>query len=701
VNPRLFRATVLIGLGIFAGAVLPAHAPAQVPVKRDTSAGRDTIRVKRDTTAGRDTLKTPVDSARLRAKPVPTPPPDTIRVPLPPGPDTILQNDSTRRGLTPKPAVKTDTIKPPLARAEAPPVLEIGAPRIYDRTALFATGALTLGDLLGRVPGLTEFTAGWAGAPTVVASMGDFRRIRLFLDGLELDPMDRRSRGVAPVNDMPLHALEEVRIERGAEEVRVYARTWRVDRTTPYTRADIATGDQNTNLYRAFFGRRYDHGEAIQVSAEQFSTQPNRDLPTTDGVQLMARFGLTRGPWSADFFGERRDRNRGTWVGNGNPSETLDTIPGLETRRTDAYFRLGNGDPDRGRWFQLLASSHDYRGTAHVPPSAKTGATPSVGVAPIPDSTTYENQYLVTGGATRGPLRLSAAERIRVGGGRRSHVASGRAAYESGPLALSLFGEGRSYLAPGRTEASARFSPLSFVAVTASASRTGSGVFDRILGQDFGPVFDQSGELIRSPIGTVDSSRVNRFRLGSRTNLRGEAGVRVRDLWLSVGVLKRGPTILLPPAELDSSYAKLSAMRTEQEATGKTAAVRGRLWRAVNVDAWAVAWNDSTGLYRPRYQTRSELYIQTSLLDRFPRGNFGLLASLAHEYRSNTRFASGDTVRVAPGFRRVDFKLEIRIQTAVVSYQFRNVLQERYQEIPGFPMPRQTQFYGVRWDFWN
>ena len=45
--------------------------------------------------------------------------------------------------------------------------------------------------------------------------------------------------------------------------------------------------------------------------------------------------------------------------------------------------------------------------------------------------------------------------------------------------------------------------------------------------------------------------------------------------------------------------------------------------------------------------------------------------------------------------------VEIRVQTAVVSYQFRNVLQQRYLEVPGFVMPRQTQLYGVRWDFWN
>ena len=28
-------------------------------------------------------------------------------------------------------------------------------------------------------------------------------------------------------------------------------------------------------------------------------------------------------------------------------------------------------------------------------------------------------------------------------------------------------------------------------------------------------------------------------------------------------------------------------------------------------------------------------------------------------------------------------------------------LQERYELVPGFRMPRQTQFYGVRWEFWN
>jgi hypothetical protein len=687
---------LLIGLGTVAGAVLPARGTAQVPVRRDTIPAR------------RDTTPTRVDTARARAVRPPAGR-DTIRVPTPARADSMLRNDSLAKGVVPLPAPppKPDTIKPPLARPEAIPVLEIGAPRVYDRTAMFATGALTLSDMLGRVPGLTEFTTGWVDAPNVVASQGDLRRIRIFLDGLELDPMDRRSQGVAPVTDLPLHALEEVRIERGAEEVRVYATSWRVNRTDPYTRADIGTGDQSTNLYRAFFGRRYDHGEVIQLSAEQNSTQPNRNLASSSALSVMGRVGLTHGPWSGDLFAERTDRDRGPWTGFGNFAQNLDTIPPWETRRTTAYLRVGNGDPDRGRWFQLLAANESFHGSNNAATSTTTliPGTTAGAIPPVVDSTSYESQYLVTGGITRGNARASLAERIRHASQRTSHVLSGRASYEHPWIGVSLFAEGQSALSPSRLEGTLRLAPFDRVALLASASRTGDAKVSRIFGQFDPTLFFSADGALEPPfpnaIGGYDSTTVNRYGLAARTNLRAEAGVRLRDVWLSGGVIRRGATTLLPAADFDSSYGRPTAMRIEGAATAATASIRGRLYKAVNVDAWGIAWNDSTGLYRPRYQTRSELYIQTNLLDKFPRGNFGLLASLAHEYRSNARFAAGDTVNTALGFRSVAFKVEIRIQTAVVSYQFRNLLQESYAQAPGFRLPRQTQFYGVRWDFWN
>ena len=689
---RALRRTLLIGLGAVAGAGLPAPLAAQVPVQRDTiRAPRDTAPSRVDTTRGR-----PIRVAEGR---------DTIRVPTPPKADSMVRNDSIRQGIVPLPpgareGGRRDTLKAPLTRADAPPILEIGAPRIYDRTAMFATGALTLSDLLGRVPGLTEFTTGWLLAPSVVGSQGDLRAIRVFLDGLELDPLGRRAQGVSPVTDLPLHALEEVRIERGAEQVRVYARSWRVERTSPYTRADIATGDQNTNLYRAYFGRRYDHGEALQIAAEQYSTQPDRRLPTSDVLNVMGRLGLTHGPWSADLFAERSDVDRAQWVGTGSSLDTRDTVAALRYRRTTAYARFGTGDPDRGRWLQLLLGAEAHRAYSRQPLLTDEDANE------IPDSTSYENQLVLTGGLSLMGVRLSGVERIRRAGGRTSYQPSARAWFERDRAAVSLLAEARSALQPSRLEASMRVAPLDWIAVTASASRTGSGKFSRIFGDfAYGPLFDASGVVIERPegdLGGYDPSRLTRFELAERTNIRVEAGVRVRDLWVSGGVMRRGATTLLPAAEIDSLYAQPSALRAEGEASAVTAALRGRVWRALNVDAWAVRWNDSTGFYRPQYQTRAELYLQTNLLNRVPRGNFGLLGSLAHEYRSNARFASIDgTERVALGSRTLAFKLEIRIQTAVISYQFRNLLQERYAYVPGFSLPRQMQFYGVRWDFWN
>lgn len=687
---RLRRVALLFGLGAVAGAVLPGALAAQQPVRRDTTSRTDTARTR-------------VDTIGRKAQPAPAGK-DTIRIPLPAHADSVLRNDSLAKGAVPLPAPKADTVKRALARAEAPPILEIGAPRVYDRTELFATGAVTMADLLSRVPGLTEFTTGFLSGPTLVASMGNFRRIRLFLDGIELDPMDRRARGDAPVNDLPIHALEEVRLERAVDELRVYARSWRVDRTDPYTRADIATGDQNSNLYRAFIGRRYDNGAALQLSAEQTNTQPDRRLPSSDALNVMGRAAIQRGPWTLDGFVEHSSRNRAQWAGSGTVAETQDTVPGIATRRTTSYLRLANGDPDVGRWFQLMASSHDYHGSLRqsndLSFASSTVATQD-SLTAASDSAEYTSQYLVTGGVARGGLAVSAAERLRVGGHRTSHVISGRASLTSARVSASLFGEGDSYLDPSRLEATLRFAPADRVVAIAAATKVGGGFVDRVFTEPRTAVYlDERGGF--QPANRNDTVDVATYRLASQTNTRAELGVRLRDVFLSGGVVSRGGTTLLPPAEFGGVYTTAQAWRVDSAAHGKTLAAKGRLYRAVNVDAWAVAWNDSGGYYRPKYQTRAELFIQTNLLDRFPNGNFGILSSLTHEYRSATRFPVPNGVdRLAGGFRTVAFKLEIRIQTATVSYQFRNLIQEKYAQVAGFNLPRQTQFYGVRWDFWN
>ena len=647
----------MVGLGLLVGAVLQRSAGAQADTSR---ARRDSARVRRDTTR-RDTTQLVVP-ARPTAD-------STLR-------DTLAKRDSLHPRSAPR-----DSIKTPFARAPMPVPIEIGSSLVYDRAALFASGAVTLQDLLDRLPGITGLRSGWIASPMVASFLGDVRRVRVFFDGVEYDELDPRTGGILDLTQVPLWTLEELRIDRGATEVRVYMRTWRVDRTTPYTRTDISTGDQQTNLYRGFFGRRWGSGEGVQVGAQQYGTTPSqRGSPSSDELALLGRVGWARGRWSVDGFALRTNRNRGTIFPQSiRGIDFLDTLPALQSSRTDAYFRVSYGDPEHGPWIQAIANALRYD-IQHSSTSAfgTTGADTSKR-----DTTLFRAQYVLAGGLTVGPLRLEATERYRIGPGFCAVCApatarvpipklwtpSGRAEFVSGPLAVSAFAEGYGPDSIARAEATTRLTPLSFVSLLAAAGRSA----DRH---------------------TVDSTATSNF-------LRGEAAIRLFGLWLGGGVLRRDSLLLAPPRVFSESFAAVE----EPEATGYFAKIDGTIYKALRANIFAVRWNDSSGFYRPRYQTRSEIFLATNWLSRFPSGNFGVLASLSHEYRSKTLFpvtvSGGTAVTSVPDSRTYNFHLEIRIVSAILTYQFRNIRGDPYELVPGYLMPRLNQFYGVRWEFWN
>ena len=142
-------------------------------------------------------------------------------------------------------------------------------------------------------------------------------------------------------------------------------------------------------------------------------------------------------------------------------------------------------------------------------------------------------------------------------------------------------------------------------------------------------------------------------------------------------------------------------MVADSSATGVTAGIRGQLWKFISVDAQAIRWTDSTGLYRPQYQTRSEIsvFTQLSIDSRAATSRFrlGCCTSIARQ----NHFPVEDGIVAVPGYRTLSSLLEIRILSAVVSWQFRNFLGERYTQVPAFAAPRATSIYGVRWEFWN
>lgn len=613
-----------------------AHAQQRdtTRTQRDTLRGaRDTVGVRRDTTAVRDTT-------------------GEVRVPVPAGPDSLIRRDTATHQHSQPPR---DTIKAPIATADAPLLADPMGSFVWDRRDVFATGALTVQDLLDRVTGATGLRSGWLAQPMSTAYLGDTRRVRVWLDGLELTELDPRANRVWDLTQIPLWALDDIRVERTALEIRISMRSWRVDRTTPFTRTDVYTGDQGTNLYRGLFGRRYRHGEVLQLAAQQYGTSPGRAAASSDALGALGRVGWASRGWSVDGFLLRLDRNRGRTGGTTTP----DSIPGTESTRTEAYLRAGWGAPDSGPWVQGIANASRY---------AFGGSGTSPGGVTVPVDTSRSGaQYLLTGGYSYRGVRASVAQRYITGGGRRIATPSARLAFDSRWLALSAFAEGRGGDSIRRADISAVLRPAGFVFIAASHG-------------------------VEQPLARADSALP-----AAPAFSRAEAGLRIGGVWLSGGVLRRDPVLLDAPTLLrEDSRAVL-----DPAAQAAFAVIRGRLWKALYADLQGLQWSDSGGYYRPRYQTRSELYVSTQLLERYPSGNLHILVSVAHEYRSTSYWpAAAGPIRLS-GYRTLSSLIQVRVISAEVFWNFRNFLGERYVQVPGLLMPRLVNMYGVRWEFWN
>ena len=570
---------------------------------------------------------------------------DTLR--LPSATDTLVGRDTL-----------ADTLQTPYARAEAP-----GVETIYrwSRDAIFQSNAQTLAELLEVVPGVTSYRSAFLASPAVVAYLGDIARIRVFYDGLELMSLDPRTGAVHDLVEVPLWSAEEVRLERAADELRVHIRTWRVQLTTPVTRTDVYTGDEDANLYRGFFGRRFENGFGFQVGAQQYSTSSRRNVGGGDELSLLARVGWARGPWSVDAFVNRARRNREAQQRTLDPTRG---IPGLEATRTDAYVRAAFGDPDHGPWAQLIAGSHEFDET-----TPNTGSPPPTDPdepVPSPDTSRSRAQYVATGGYEVGGLRLSAANRLQVFDGERINGQSARLAFDRGPVALSLFAERSPADSVRRADVVGRFDVTNFLWV-------GGAVSQRL---------DDPEKL--------DALDVRAYRA--------EAGVRWSALNVSGGLLVRDSVVIAPAVLFDDDYVAGG----DGPIAGPFLAVRGPVWREINVDAWGVMWGDDTGPYRPRYQSRVQLYLATRWLSRFPSGNFGLILSGTHDFKAAACFPTSDGGCERSDYSRIISTLvEIRILKAAITWQFQNVRLTQYDRVPGFQMPRGVNFYGVRWEFLN
>lgn len=359
--------------------------------------------------------------------------------------------------------VPKDTIEAPIAHAEQPPLVGIGAQYHWNREQMFASGAINLLDLLTLIPGVTAFRSGWLTSPQYAAYLGNPGRVRIFYDGVEIEPLDPRSPGALDVSEVQLWSLEDVSVERGADELRVYLRSWRVNRTATNTRVDVLTGDQGTNLYRGFYGKRFGNGMALQLAGQQYGTNSSPSIGGGDELALIGRLGWAKGAWSIDGFASRSSRDR-------DEQDVLVVgatggVPEQHRTRTDAYLRAAYGDPDTSsRWAQVQYASQQF--SEHSP------FHPALTFAPADsaDTTVSAQQLVVTGGLTRWGLRLSAADRLHLLPNGTMNSLETRIAYERPLLAISLFSDLRGSDTTSTEEAAVRFTPIDFFSLSGAVT---------------------------------------------------------------------------------------------------------------------------------------------------------------------------------------------------------------------------------------
>ncbi len=578
-------------------------------------------------------------------------PADVSQTPLPPKPPTDTSGADTTRA-------KADSIQPPVGRFADPVLHEIGPQYEWNRSQLFGSGALTLLDLLDRIPQLTSYRSGWLATPHTAAFNGDFQRLRIFYDGIELDNLDPANGGILDLSTVQLWTLEHVSIERTASEARVFLRSWRVQNTTPYTRVDVSTGNEETNLYRGFYGKRFGRGELLQLAGQQHGVKSSRFAGSGDALSLLARVGVGRKSWSVDGYMNRTHPTRAIQrpvAAGGRPA-----IPALDATHTTAYVRGAIGSVEKGPWAQLTAASLRFKGSQAVTTTDSSGA-PVTDTVPLSIS---EAQYHLTAGHSLGPIRLEVADRLRSLGGESFNSISARADLSTRFAVFSAFAENDAFRRSTNADVGVRLQPLPFIALSGSVAQT----------------------TARSGNTSYPSSR----------SARGEVGVKLFKPWVSVGAMTLDNASVPPPIVYDTLLLPI----TPGKSTGTTAAIRGPLGFGFGIDAYLTRWK-SAQPFRPQYQSRSEINFASTFPRRFPSGNFELRASALYEYRGANTFplAAGDVSVLAA--KTISGLLEIRIMRAVISYQQRNIMGYQHDIIPGFEMPRLLAIYGVRWEFWN
>lgn len=222
--------------------------------------------------------------------------PDSIR------PDSLradsLRTDSLRvdSGAVDTVQVVRDSIIPPKLIVEHTmgPSSSFGLGVWYwDQEALLREMAVSLGDLLERIPGIVTYRGGFFMQPeTSVSYGGTAGRMEVVLDGYVLDPI---ASGTFDFSQLPLANIESIRVERRLDLVRISIRTLVARDGRPQSRIEAGVGEPNVNVFRGLLLMPRLGPGPLGLAVERVDTDGYRNRENADDFAAWVKWSYIRG----------------------------------------------------------------------------------------------------------------------------------------------------------------------------------------------------------------------------------------------------------------------------------------------------------------------------------------------------------------------------------------------------------------------
>jgi hypothetical protein len=295
------------------------------------------------------------------------PTPDSARA-AQPAPDSTHPG-TARRDTVPLPdSLSPDSFRPQLPRLGAPPGPMPRSGRIvFDRDALWFSGALTLGELLAHVPGVFLVRAGWFGRAEVIHYAGQgATSVEVEWDGFALDPIGEDSTG-ADLSRITLGLLQRVEVEILPSQLKVYLFSDAQPVRKPRTETAFATGDASTNTYLIRYLNRWKNGTGLGLGVNWLGTSGVVQSPgRSSELTLWGKGSWVPTPqYGVEYqvLSVSVDRDS---ISLTDPAGAPFSLPHRKVHRTDVFLRgfVATRSDGMGLRFDALAGSTSYSDTA-------------------------------------------------------------------------------------------------------------------------------------------------------------------------------------------------------------------------------------------------------------------------------------------------------------------------------------------------